>query len=140
MDIVSLPIEFKREKIEGRYRLVVVASQRARDLSQGSQPKGQTKAKKMVTIALEEVLSGSVSFITGEAARKAKEEHKRLSFERMAEEAKKRKAMPEVLTELEKEAKAYKESRAYLYEKEERETKKIMEDIFGEKGSAEDSA
>ncbi|MBI5025745.1 MAG: DNA-directed RNA polymerase subunit omega [Nitrospirae bacterium] len=134
MDIVSLPIEFEREKIEGRYRLVVAASQRARDLSQGSQPKVQTKAKKMATIALEEVLSGSVSFITGEAARKAKEEYKRLSFERMAEEAKKREAMPEELTELEKELKVY------LHEKEERETKKAIEDIFGEKGSAEDSA
>ena len=46
MDIISLPVEIDMKKIDGRYRLVMIASQRAKELSVGVKPKIQTKSKK----------------------------------------------------------------------------------------------
>ena len=53
MDIISLPVEYDNTKIDGKYRLVAIASQRAKDLSLGSKPKIQTKSKKVTSIAIE---------------------------------------------------------------------------------------
>jgi DNA-directed RNA polymerase omega subunit len=126
MDLISLPIEFDKKKIEGNYRLVIAAVKRAKDLSQGAQPKVASKAKKITTLALEEVTSGTVNVLTGEAAAKAAEEAKKLTHKRLMDEAKKRETIPEDLTELEKDLKVY------LTEKDERDSKKIIEDIFGD--------
>jgi DNA-directed RNA polymerase subunit omega len=125
MDIISLPVEIDKKKIDGRYRLVMIASQRAKDLSVGVNPKIQTKSKKVTAIAIEEASLGRLEFLVGEEAIKAKEEAKKFDYRRLLEE-KKREATPEELTELEKDLKVY------LHEKETMD-KKALEEIFGEK-------
>jgi len=126
MDIISLPIEYDKKKIDGNYRLVIAAVKRAKDLSQGVLPKIKSKAKKITTLALEEVASGAVNIIIGEAAVKANEEAKKLVHKRMMDEAQQKETMPEDLTELEKDLKVY------LSEKTESEQKRSIEDIFGD--------
>jgi DNA-directed RNA polymerase subunit omega len=76
MDIISLLFELlKGQKIE-RYRLAIIASQRARALVDGARPLIETKNIKPTTIALEEVLQGKIEFLTGKEARIAQKEHK----------------------------------------------------------------
>jgi len=125
MDIVSLPVEIDEKKIDGRYRLVMIASERAKELSLGVKPKIQTKAKKVTTIAIEETIDGKLEFLVGEEAREAKEEAKKFDYRRLLEE-KRREATPEELTELEKDLKVY------LHEKETMD-KKALEELFGER-------
>ncbi|MBI1811637.1 MAG: DNA-directed RNA polymerase subunit omega [Nitrospirae bacterium] len=125
MDIISLPVEIDMKKIDGRYRLVMIASQRAKELSVGVKPKIQTKSKKVTAIAIEEAAQGKLEFLVGEEAIKAKEEAKKFDYRRLLEE-KRREATPEELTELEKDLKVY------LHEKETMD-KKALEELFGEK-------
>ncbi|MDO8747142.1 MAG: DNA-directed RNA polymerase subunit omega [Thermodesulfovibrionales bacterium] len=125
MDIISLPVEIDMKKIDGRYRLVMIASQRAKELSVGVKPKIQTKSKKVTTIAIEEAALGKLEFLVGEEAIKAREEAKKFDYRRLLEE-KRREATPEELTELEKDLKVY------LHEKETMD-KKALEELFGEK-------
>ena len=125
MDIISLPLEYDTNKIDGRYRVVAIASQRAKELSLGVKPKIKTKSKKITSIAIEETVSGSIEFLTGEEAKKAKEEDKKFDYRRLLEEREKAVAGEEV-TELEKDLKVY------LHEKETTE-KKALEDLFGER-------
>ena len=125
MDIISLPIEYDRNKIDGRYRVVAIASQRAKELSLGVKPKIKTKLKKITSIAIEETVSGSIEFLTGEEAKKAKEEDKKFDYRRLLEEREKAVAGEEV-TELEKDLKVY------LHEKETTE-KKALDNLFGER-------
>jgi len=129
MDLISLPVEFNKEKIDSRYRLVIAVAKRARTLHQGAQPKITSKAKKMTTIALEEVTSDAVSILTGDAAVKAQEEAKMLIHEGMIDEAEQKEAIPEDLTELEKDLKIY------LHKKSERDNTQNIEEIFSEEGS-----
>ncbi len=129
MDLISLPVEFEKKKIDGRYRLVIAVAKRAKELYQGAQPKVPSKAKKITTIALEEVISNSVRVLTGEAAVKAREEAKKLTYEDMMDEAKQKESLPEDLSELEKDLKVY------LHEKGEKNNIKTIEEIFPEEGS-----
>lgn len=125
MDIISLPIEYDRDKIDGRFRIIAIAAQRAKELAVGAQPKVKTKAKKITTIALEETTNNAVEFLIGEEAKKAKEEAKRFDYRKLLEE-KKREIGGEDLTEFEKDLKVY------LHEKETID-KKALEGLFGEK-------
>ncbi len=125
MDIISLPIEYDRNKIDGRYRVVAIAAQRAKELSLGVKPKIKTKAKKITSVAVEETISNSIEFLTGEQAKKAKEEARKFDYRRLLEEREKEVVVEEV-TELEKDLKVY------LHEKETTE-KKSLENLFGEK-------
>lgn len=125
MNIISLPVEIDMKKIDGRYRLVMIASQRAKELSVGVKPKIQTKSKKVTAIAIEETALGKLEFLVGEEAIKAKEEAKKFDYRRLLDE-KRREATPEELTELEKDLKVY------LHEKETTD-KKALEELFGEK-------
>ncbi len=125
MDIISLPVELDHKKIDGRYRLVIIAAQRAKELALGVKPKVQTKAKKVATIALEEAINGSLEFLVGEEARKAKEEATKFDYRRLLED-KRREAAPEELTELEKDLKVY------LHERETMD-KKAFEELFSER-------
>lgn len=125
MDIISLPVEIDMKKIDGRYRLVMIASQRAKELSVGVKSKIQTKSKKVTAIAIEEAALGKLEFLVGEEAIKAREEAKKFDYRRLLEE-KRREATPEELTELEKDLKVY------LHEKETTD-KKALEELFGEK-------
>lgn len=126
MDIISLPIDYNREKIDGTYRFVHAAVKRAKSLSMGSLPLIASKAQKITTLAIEEVATGAVNVLTGEAAVKANEEAKKLTHKRMMDEAQQKETMPEDMTELEKDLKIY------LSEKGETEQKKTIEDIFGD--------
>jgi DNA-directed RNA polymerase subunit omega len=125
MNIISLPLEYDRNKIDGRYRVVAIAAQRAKELSLGVKPKIKTKAKKITSVAVEETISNSIEFLTGEQAKKAKEEAGKFDYRRLIEEREKAVAGEEV-TELEKDLKVY------LHEKETTE-KKALEDLFSER-------
>ncbi|UCF87326.1 MAG: DNA-directed RNA polymerase subunit omega, partial [Nitrospiraceae bacterium] len=62
-DLVSLPTELNSEKFDSRFRLVIAIAKRARDLYHGAMPKIASKSKRITTVALEEVMSGSVSVL-----------------------------------------------------------------------------
>lgn len=132
MEIISLPIEFDKKKIDSKYRLAAIAGQRARELALGVKPKLQSRSKKVTTLAIEEAIGDSLEFLTGDEAKKAQSEAKKFDYRKLLEE--RRKGAPEDLSELEKDLKIY------LYEKEAGE-KKALEDIFMDKteetGSAE---
>jgi DNA-directed RNA polymerase subunit omega len=125
MDIISLPVEYDNTKIDGKYRLVAIASQRAKDLSLGSKPKIQTKSKKVTSIAIEEAASASLEFLTGEEAIKAKEEAGKFDYRKLLEESRKISA-GEDLSELEKDLKVY------LHERETVD-KKAFDELFSDK-------
>ncbi len=125
MDIISLPVEYERDKIDGRFRVIAIAAQRAKELALGATPKVKSKAKKITTLALEETISNTVEFLIGEEAKKAKEEAQRFDYRKLLEE-KKREVSGEDLTEFEKDLKVY------LHEKEAID-KKALEGLFGEK-------
>lgn len=127
MDIISLPIELDREKIDSRYRLAIMAAQRASELSLGAQSKMEKKAKKVTTTALLEILSEKIDYITGDDAIRAKEQIEKIDIKKLLEE--KRKAIPDI-SELEKDLKVY------LHGKESAE--KMLEDLFSE--SAEETS
>lgn len=133
MDIISLPVEIDKKKIDGKFRLVTIAAQRARELALGVKQKVQTKSRKVTTIAIEEAMKDTLEFFVGEEARQAKNEAKKFDYRRLLEE-KRREGAPEDLTELEKDLKVY------LHEKEAGE-KRALEDLFtdksGEAGSPE---
>ena len=126
MDIISLPIDYDREKLDGTYRLVISSVKRAKALSQGSLPVIASKAQKITTLAIEEVASGAVKVLIGEEAILASEEAKKLTHKRMMDEAQQKETMPEDMTELERDLKVY------LSEKGDTEQKKTIEDIFGD--------
>ena len=125
MDIISLPIEYDRNKIDGRFRIIAIAAQRAKELAVGAKPRVNTKARKVSTISLEETIGNAVEFLTGEQAKKAKEDDKRFDYRKLLEE-KKREMSGEDLTEFEKDLKVY------LHEKETMD-KKALEGLFSEK-------
>lgn len=77
MEIISLPVEVDFTKIDSRYRLVIIASQRARQLMEGSKPMLPSRHMKDSTIALEEVLGDGLEVLYGKEARQAQREAKR---------------------------------------------------------------
>lgn len=121
MDIISLPIELDREKIDSRYRLAIMAAQRASELSLGAQSKIERKGKKVTTTALLEIIAEKIDYITGDDAIRAKEQIEKIDIKKLLEE--KRKAIPDI-SELEKDLKVY------LHGKESAE--KMLEDLFSE--------
>jgi DNA-directed RNA polymerase subunit omega len=130
MDIISLPIEYDKKSIDSRFRLVTMASQRARELSLGAASNVPVKTKKVTTSALLEAISGEIEFITGEEAAAAKEKADKIDYRKLIEE--KRRPITD-LSELEKDLKIY------LHEKGAAE--RAIEELFteGEEGEeAED--
>jgi len=124
MDIISLPIEFDKDKIDSRFRLVNMAVQRAKALADGSKPKVQNDYKKISTVALLEAVQGKLEYLTGEKAIEAQEEAKRrLELRRMIEEERPLDLEIEDLSELEKDL------QQYMRDKSEEELD--IEDIFG---------
>jgi DNA-directed RNA polymerase omega subunit len=125
MDIISLPIEYDHSKIDGRFRLIAIAAQRAKELALGAEHRVKTKSKKVTTISLEETISNTVEFLIGDEAKKARDEAKKFDYRKLLEE-KKREVTSEDLTEFEKDLKVY------LTEKETMD-KKALEGLFVEK-------
>ena len=125
MNIISLPIEYDHNKIDGKFRIIAIAVQRAKELALGAKPKVKTKSKKITTQALEETINNTVEFLIGEDAKKAKEDAKKFDYRKLLEE-RKREISAEDLTEFEKDLKVY------LHEKEVMD-KKALEGLFVEK-------
>jgi len=134
MDIVSLPAELSGKDIDSRYRLVIIASQRAKRLAEGAKPVGAPHSVKPTTVAIEEALEGGLDVLTGNEAVTARQEAKKAEAKRRAAEAERREEMGMELSELEKDLKYY------LNEKEEKE-RKAIEDLFvsSEEAEAEDT-
>ena len=78
IDMLSLLPEGCEERFDSRHRLVIAASQRAKNIMQGGRTVGASKFRKETTVALEEMLHGEVPFLTGKDARQAMKEAKRL--------------------------------------------------------------
>ena len=71
MDIVSLPIVINKEWIDSRFRMVVLATERAKQIMSGAKPVIPTKYIKAATIALHEISECRVDYVIGKEARKA---------------------------------------------------------------------
>lgn len=89
MDIISLPIEIDKEKIDSRFRLVIIASQRAIELSKNLKPATQSKNKKITTNAILDAVTGKIEFFTGEEARINLEKAEKSDYRRWVSEKKK---------------------------------------------------
>jgi DNA-directed RNA polymerase subunit K/omega len=106
MNVVSLPYEIDKKKVDSRFRIVEAVSKRARQLYNGALPKIASNATKLTTVALQEILSSSVCVLSGEEAVKAKEKAEKLAHK--IDESEEKVSPPEEnLTELEKDLKAY---------------------------------
>jgi len=125
MDVISLPVEFDHQKIDGKFRLVAIAAQRAKELSLGAKPKIQTKMKKVTSIAIEEAAENLLEYLTGEEAVIAREEAGKFDYRRMLEDSRRAAATAD-LSELEKDL------QVYLHEKETVD-KKAFEELFSDK-------
>ncbi|HWF62413.1 MAG TPA: DNA-directed RNA polymerase subunit omega [Nitrospira sp.] len=77
IDMLGLLPQYTSNEFDSRHRLVIVASQRAKHLTQGAKPAGSSRFTKETTIALDEVLRGHVKYLTGKEARDAMKEAKR---------------------------------------------------------------
>jgi DNA-directed RNA polymerase subunit omega len=77
IDTLTRLAEYSRERFDSRHRLVIAASQRAKQLMQGIKAMAPSKFTKETTIALDEVLQGLVPFVVGKDARQAMKEAKR---------------------------------------------------------------
>lgn len=77
IDMLSLLPQYTPKEFDSRHRLVIVASQRAKHLAQGAKPTGPSRFTKETTAALDEVLRGKISYLTGKEARDAMKEAKR---------------------------------------------------------------
>lgn len=77
IDMLSLLPQYTSNEFDSRHRLVIVASQRAKHLTQGAKPAGPSRFTKETTIALDEVLRDHVKYLTGKEARDAMKEAKR---------------------------------------------------------------
>jgi DNA-directed RNA polymerase subunit omega len=73
-DLISLPIEMDHSQYDSRYRLVLLASQRARKILDGERPLVPSRSAKSTTLALEEVVAGRLQCLTGEQAKEARRE------------------------------------------------------------------
>ena len=60
--MARIPKDKLDEKVDSRYRLVLIAARLARQLGKGAKPLVKTDARKASTIALEEILAGKVSY------------------------------------------------------------------------------
>ena len=78
MDIISLPVEYDHKKIDGKFRLVTIAAQRAKELSLGAKPMVSTRSRKVTTIAIEEAIANKLEFVVGEEALIAREKAENL--------------------------------------------------------------
>jgi DNA-directed RNA polymerase subunit omega len=77
IDMLNLLPQYTPNEFDSRHRLVIVASQRAKHLTQGARPSGPSRFTKETTIALDEVLKGQVKYLMGKEARDAMKEAKR---------------------------------------------------------------
>ena len=60
--MVQVPIEGLLKQCPSIYKLVVMAAKRAKELAEGAPKLVETEAKKVTTIALEEIREGKISY------------------------------------------------------------------------------
>jgi DNA-directed RNA polymerase subunit omega len=87
MDMLALLPENSKNRYDSRHRLVIAASQRAKQIMQGSRPTISTKFTKETTVAIDEMVQGRLEFLTGTEARQAMKDMKRKresEFDRIA--------------------------------------------------------
>jgi DNA-directed RNA polymerase subunit omega len=77
VNMLNLLPQYTPDQFDSRHRLVIIAAQRAKHILQGSQPHSAPRFTKETTVALDEVLRGEVTFLTGKDARDAMKEAKR---------------------------------------------------------------
>ena len=86
-DMLALLPETSVKPFDSRHRLVIAASQRAKQLMQGSRPMAPSKFSKETTVGIEEMLQGRLEYLTAKEARQAMKDAKRVrenEFERIA--------------------------------------------------------
>lgn len=115
MDVITLSVDIDRNKIDSRYRFARAVAQRAKQLNEGAVPTKKTKARKITTVALEEIASGTIRVLAGEEAVRARQEAEAFAYEKTLDEAGQKRTNVEEMSELEKDV------RGYLKEKRERE-------------------
>ena len=71
MDALSLLPKHHQKEFDSRYRIVLIAAQRAKQLVRGAESEGASKFTKNTSKALEEVLKGLVPYLVGEEAKQA---------------------------------------------------------------------
>ncbi|MEX0829544.1 MAG: DNA-directed RNA polymerase subunit omega [Nitrospirales bacterium] len=71
MDALSLLPQHHQKDFDSRYRIVLIAAQRAKQLVRGAMPKVASKFSKETSMALEEVLAGNVPYVIGAEAKQA---------------------------------------------------------------------
>lgn len=81
MDIIELPIDFERLPMDSRYRLVIIASQRAKQLMEGAKKLTGSPYTKETTVGLDEIIQNKVQFLVGKEARLAYREMKKTKEE-----------------------------------------------------------
>ena len=99
IDTLPLLPDDRAGKFDSRYRVVLVAAQRAKQLMRGTPHAQTSKFTKETSIALEEVLGDNVEYLMGQEAREALREARR-SLDREFE--------PALLTEADEDAKEIK--------------------------------
>ncbi len=77
IDTLPLLPDDRDSKFDSRYRVVLVAAQRAKQIMRGSTQPQTSKFAKETSMALEEVLGDKVPYLMGEDARQALREAKR---------------------------------------------------------------
>lgn len=77
IDTLSLLPDHKSGQFDSRYRVVLVAAQRAKHIMRGGHQSQTSKYTKETSMALEEVLRGDVPYLMGKDARQALREAKR---------------------------------------------------------------
>ncbi len=71
IDMLPLLLDERARAFDSRYRVVLVAAQRAKQLMRGAKRSQTSKFKKETSMALEEVLGGNVEYVMGEEARQS---------------------------------------------------------------------
>ena len=77
IDTLPLLPDDRAGKFDSRYRVVLVAAQRAKQLMRGTPHAQTSKFTKETSIALEEVLADNVEYLMGQEAREALREARR---------------------------------------------------------------
>ncbi len=77
IDTLPLLPDDRQGRFDSRYRVVLVAAQRAKQLMRGTTQSQTSKFTKETSIALEEVLGDNVEYLVGQEAREALRETRR---------------------------------------------------------------
>ena len=60
--LINPTLESLMKKVDSKYTLVTLAAKRARELNEGDAPLVDTKSEKVVSIAMEEIDEGKITY------------------------------------------------------------------------------